>query len=241
MGNKHNLLAAVSLVALGGAAHADELTAPEVADWTSFYVSAGGGSNYLFSALAVDAIGPDNLDDSGVAQGFGTIELGADYQFNSHFIFGAVGNFDFGGDKDLGSLASMGAPVGAPIAEWKAGNSWGIGARAGFLASPRTLIYGIGGITQLEVSTDKISNCCSWSNDEWTSGYFVGAGVEKLLTDSLTLKLEYRFNSYDEVSATATATGGGPPPMPIPLDITAASTDIDNHAIRATLSWRFGR
>ncbi|MEQ1525031.1 MAG: outer membrane beta-barrel protein, partial [Aestuariivirga sp.] len=200
MGNKHNLLAAVSLVALSATAHADDMTVPEVPDWTGFYMGAGGGGSFMLSALELD---DDNIareswsDDAGVAQGFGTIDLGADYQFDSNFLIGAVGNFDFGAGTDLGSLPTM----GSPIAEWEAGNSWGIGARAGFLASPRTLIYGVGGFTQLEVSTDLFAGTgAATSDDEWTSGYFVGAGVETLLTDKLSVKLEYRFSRYDEVS-----------------------------------------
>ena len=89
MGNKHNLLAAVSLLALGGTAYADDMTAPEVSDWTGFYVGAGGGGNYLFSSLALessDFVLQAASDDARVAQGFGTIELGADYQFDSRLF-----------------------------------------------------------------------------------------------------------------------------------------------------------
>ena len=46
--------------------------------------------------------------------------------------------FDFGGGTDIGSLPTIVSSIAD--AEWEEGNSWGIGARAGFLASPRTLI-----------------------------------------------------------------------------------------------------
>lgn len=254
MGNKHNLLAAVSLLALGGTAHADDMTAPEVPDWTGFYVGAGGGGNYLFSALVFDDTNITReswTDDAGVARGFGTIELGADYQFDSNFLIGAVGNFDFGGSMDLGSYETSDTPWAD--AEWQAGNSWGIGARAGFLASPRTLIYGVGGFTQLDVSTDLFAGTDNATrDDEWTSGYFVGAGVETLLTDNLSLKLEYRFSRYDEVSATSSPIiGPGPMPEPMPHpdngvpcwpdEVCNAFSDIDSHTVRLTLAWRFGR
>ena len=255
MGNKHNFFASVSLLALGGTAHADDMSAPEVPGLTGFYVGAGGGVDYLSSSLLIygNDIFNQAASDASVASGFGTFELGADYRFDSDFLIGAVGNFDFGAGTNLGSLGSL-PTMGTPIAEWEAGNSWGIGARAGYLVSPRTLIYGIGGFTQLDVRTDLFAGGnASTSDDEWTSGYFVGAGVETLLTDNLSLKLEYRFSRYDQVSATATGNWcpSGvicPPPMPLPNTPPCeawrecnAFADIDDQTVRVTLAWRFNR
>ena len=247
MGNRHNLLAAVSVVALGGAAHADDMAAREVLDWTGFYVGAGGGANFVFSGLVLD----DSIvntqaasKETSATRGFGTIELGADYQLDSNFVIGAIANFDFGGHPKLGS-----ANLDTANAEWEAGNSWGVGARIGYLPSPRMLIYGVGGFTQLEVSTDLLTGTSpATRDDKWASGYFVGAGVEILSADNLSLKLEYRFSRYDELSATQRPINlllAPMPPGPGAIcdhnNVCHTSADIDDQSVRATLTWKLGR
>jgi outer membrane immunogenic protein len=103
----------------------------------------------------------------------------------------------------------------------KQGADGSIRGRFGFLVTPSWLVYGTGGIAFESVSgsygyTANSSGCCasvtgggSWSTTR--SGLTGGAGVEALITQSLTLRLEYRYTDlgrFNEVVPLTTACGG---------------------------------
>lgn len=55
------------------------------------------------------------------------------------------------------------------------------------------------------------------------NGFFVGGGVEQVLSRNVSLKFEYRFSDYD--------------------DVTVAGTKFDNevHSVRLGVNYKFGR
>src|SRR5262249_36825001 len=68
--------------------------------------------------------------------------------------------------------------------------SWSVGARLGGLITPKTLLYGTAGYTQAEFEL-------TGAGAELFDGYFVGAGIEHMLRENWTLKLEYRYAEYE--------------------------------------------
>jgi outer membrane immunogenic protein len=100
------------------------------------------------------------------------------------------GNFVVGAEADL-------------IGPWRDGSEGGIKAEQGLngslrgragIALDRFLLYGTAGLagTALELSSAAGSD----DNDLW--GWTAGAGVEGLITDNITARIEYRFTDYSD-------------------------------------------
>jgi outer membrane immunogenic protein len=253
--------AALALFLATPASAADtETPLPEAADWTAFHLGAGVGGNFAFVeedafgekdggfiATSLSAFGAHE-SDLGDAGFFGTIEAGFDWQLGSSIVLGAVANYDFGKTKmDNESFAVVetcaillcSVSEGSFATQWKIGDSWAVGARVGFLAMDDALIYVLGGYTQAKVKAaasleGEEGSFTSLSDSSWEDGWFVGGGIEALLTDHISVKAEYRYNDYgtieleesfaDEIVQTEISQEG----------------DITVHSVRAVLSYRFG-
>lgn len=229
--------------------------------------------------------GGDN--DSGAASAFGTIEGGFDYQVGSNFLVGLNAAFNLGSVtiSDSADSESVGAAefdldgIDGGFAggtshldtDLELGNSWSLGARAGFLVSESILLFASGGYistkAELKASYDAdylaaglteddgmgmipgggMLMGVNSSNDDWMNGYYLGAGVETLLTESVSFKMEYRFadlgsietttdyrNFDDEESLDSAFENGGAGAA----GVTAEANPIV-HSIRATVNWRF--
>lgn len=170
-------------------------------------------------------------DDQGKAGILGRAEIGADYQFdrivagvNASFTLGSrdmsskgggSGGGDFYDSRDEGS--SGGGGYGAVKSSLDIGNSWSIGGRLGYLVTDNTLVFGAGGYTQEEADLKarfqgesgagneyggiEGAYNAKASSDEWLDGYYVGGGLETLLTEHFSLKLEYRYADYGSIKA----------------------------------------
>ena len=104
-----------------------------------------------------------------------------------------------------------------------------IGARAGILASPNTLVYVKGGYTNTKL------NVLAGDTDETTDtafkldGWRIGGGVERAINQNTFAKLEYRYSKYDSAH----------------IDFMDGSTssefdvDTDRHQVVASVGWRF--
>jgi outer membrane immunogenic protein len=254
-------LAALAAVLSTPAIAADiEAPVPEAADWTAFHIGAGVGGNFAF--VEEDAFGFSDKDainndfvafgahesDLGDAGFFGTVEAGFDWQLGSSVVLGVLANYDFGKTKmDNDSTAvlinennNVIVNDGTFSTQWKIGDSWGVGARAGFLAMDNALIYVLGGYTQARVKTeasleiDNNGTFVSTSDKSWEDGWFVGGGIEALLTDSISLKAEYRYNDYGKVDVSEFDSF-----VNVEEGI-GQEGDITVHSVRAVLSYRFG-
>jgi outer membrane immunogenic protein len=158
-------------------------------NWTGFYVGVGIGGG----ALDLNNAG-DELDGDGI---FGTVALGYDRQFGPGLVAGVFADYDF---SDISAEG------------FDHNYSWSIGGRLGGLITPRTLLYGTAGYTQAEFEDA--------ANDAETfDGYFVGAGIEHMLRENWTLKLEYRYSDYEADDVVA---------------------DAELHTARVVLSYKFG-
>lgn len=86
------------------------------------------------------------------------------------------------------------------------GDSWSVGGRAGFLINPQTLFYGLGAYTSQNMKANLALNTgfdafpvgelvsYDYDRDGWT----FGLGMQTMLTDRLSTKLEYRNTQWDE-------------------------------------------
>lgn len=183
----------------------------EPASWTGIYVGAGGGFNSLVSEFEGKP-GPGvtdpgaagahaSFDGLGASGGFGTVVLGADYQFNAQWVAGVFGEYDF---EDLGSNASVDIP-GIPLTARASLNVRGkasVGARLGYLFTPDTLWYFAGGYSRVSLSDVNLNvigpdpNISATIDVPSLSGAFVGAGAETRITEHLSLRAEYRYTDF---------------------------------------------
>mgnify|MGYP000358366634 CR=1 FL=1 len=104
-----------------------------------------------------------------------------------------------------------------------------VGARAGILANPATLIYVKGGYTNSKL------NVLAGNTNEATDtsfkldGWRVGAGVERALSANSFAKVEYRYSNYNDAH----------------IDFADGATtrdfgiDTDRHQVVASVGWRF--
>ncbi|WP_176590417.1 outer membrane protein [Sphingobium sp. EM0848] len=111
----------------------------------------------------------------------------------------------------------------------KQGRDLYIGARAGILANPQTLVYVKGGYTNSKLGvlagdTNQVTDT-SFKLDGWR----VGAGVERAINANTFAKLEYRYSKYSDAH----------------IDFANGTTsdefgiDTDRHQVVASVGWRF--
>jgi outer membrane immunogenic protein len=175
--------------------------AAPVNDWTGFYLGALGG--FGWGTADTNAAGDVEADGFDIGA-YG----GANWQW---------GNFVVGGEADILYPFRDGSSGGVEVEQGLNGSLRG---RAG-IALDRFLAYGTGGLaaTSLEVSAGGASD------DDVLWGWTAGAGVEGMVTDNITARIEYRYSDYGEETF---ATGAGP-----------VDTDFSDHAIRGGLGVKF--
>jgi opacity protein-like surface antigen len=205
----------------------------------------------------------DNDADLGESYGFFTIEAGFDFQFaDSPFVLGILGSYDFNGDNGAETEDSLtvlpeneiiGNPDVAKLthqAKADIDDSWFLGARAGFaVMNNSALLYVLGGYTwvnghlESEHSLDILESEAHYSFDEdaddSVDGWTLGGGVEAMLWESVSLKLEYRHDFLDDVDfdeSEEVADFGDFGHLDVNRE---GSVDFERDTIRAVLSWRF--
>jgi outer membrane immunogenic protein len=170
-------------------------------DWTGFYLGVLGG--YGWGTADTDAVGDVEADGFDIG-GYG----GANWQW---------GNFVVGAEADILYPFRDGSNGGLEVEQGLNGSLRG---RAG-IALDRYLVYGTGGLaaTDLELST------AAGSDDEMLWGWTAGAGVEGMVTNNVTARIEYRYTDYGEETFTPGAA--------------AVDTDFSDHAIRGGVGVKF--
>ena len=149
---------------------------------------------------APSSISADGFDVGGYA--------GANWQW---------GNFVVGAEGDVVWPWRDGSGGGVTVDQGLNGSLRG---RAG-IALDRFLVYGTGGaaLTDLELSGGGLSD------DQTLWGWTAGAGVEGMITDNITARVEYRFTDYDDKTFTL---GGGP-----------VNSDLTTHTIHGGIGVKF--
>jgi len=180
------------------------------------------GLGGLLQIDGVDIFSIDGDLDFG-GEGFvGRLEGGYDLQVGPHFVLGTFGDYTFsnaetqvglfgeyclydnnGQDDCLFGITSGEADLTYTL---ETGDSWSVGGRAGVLVNPQTLFYGLGAFTRqnmkadltLNTGIDGIGSQELLSYDYERDGWTFGLGVQTMLTDRLSTKLEYRNTQWDE-------------------------------------------
>ncbi len=175
--------------------------------------------------LDIFSVGGD-LDFGG--EGYlGRLEAGYDFQLGQRFVLGAFADYTFNnaesqvglfGDYCVENYTSPGVGPGDDCDEGfvtasgdltytlETGDNWSVGGRAGVLINPQTLFYGLGAFTRQNMKANLALNtgfseapvgeilAYDYERDGWT----FGLGLQTMLTDKLSTKLEYRNTRWDE-------------------------------------------
>lgn len=216
----------------------------------------------------VGLIQSENFDfnDLGDASFMGTAQVAYDFQVGQNIVVGAFADIDFasGNETSFSSttaadLTFLGGLFNAPVSTITASGtveqdfSFSVGGRIGLIATPQTLIYGLGAYTQIELEdaqfrftvTDPLGGGAptdlTVNMPDSLQGFTIGGGVETKITNSLSMKFEYRYANLEGKSETAADTT-----LQCCLAIVArrvqddieATLDMETHTIRAAFSWK---
>jgi outer membrane immunogenic protein len=140
----------------------------------------------------------------------GRVGGGCDYQFrafDSNFVIGAFGDYDF-----MGLSGNFGDPYYGMVGNENESGAWSVGGRLGYLVTPTFLTYFDGGYTQTRFDQINLSGAgvvsgacpCGPAGVHFPAttydGWFLGGGTEYALTwlpiPGLFWRNEYRFSSY---------------------------------------------
>jgi hypothetical protein len=204
-----------------------------VTGWTGCYLGAGGGYG-MWNQKSQYVIGLPN-DNSGRG-GFGTVQVGCDYQLSANILVGASADYDFSAIK-----GDMSVPPQLWVGDEKLKSSWAAGGRIGWLPFQRLLTFVSAGYTQARF--DRVDFLSATFADpvgaflpkHTYSGWYLGTGYEYGIgwLPNLFWKTEYRFADYgaDTVALFSTLTGA---PRGDALDLHKRI-----HTVRSELLWRF--
>ncbi|CAN5911533.1 outer membrane beta-barrel protein [soil metagenome] len=195
--------------------------------WTGFYAGAAFGAGGLVNKLNSSGGGVSTaFNGAGQSGVLGSIYGGVDYQITQRGIVGLLGELSYGGFQ--GTVNATTAAGTAASVSQNSGFGWSVLARAGFLASPSTLLYLAGGYTGQMIHSSAFASgpggTANASTNSTVNGWTVGPGFESMLTSNLSAKLEYRYSQFG--SQTIAGTGIAMQPS--------------SHALRVGLSYRFG-
>lgn len=192
-------LGLVSALAFAGTAAAADLVEPAPAPapaatgfgWSGLYVGIGGGAGAVVHDLGSAALGPSiGLDGIGGEGVFGEATVGYDYMATNRLLLGVFADGRFGNIET--KLNASGAGFDAHVR-----NDYGfdVAARIGYLVTPSSLVYALGGYSWQHF--DLGTSPSIYSYDTGLNGFIVGVGLETALSTNWTLKTEYRYAQYE--------------------------------------------
>jgi outer membrane immunogenic protein len=191
--------------------------AVKAGSWTGCYVGGAVGYGWTRSEFTAFGQGETSLSSDDILLSLG---VGCDLHIaNSSVVLGVMA------DATWSNLSSAWQSKGAIDAEWQ----WFVGGRAGFLLTPRTLVYGLAGWTALDGGVT--FNLADKTDLGDLKGLTYGGGIEQVISGGWSLKLEYRYIQFGD----DTAPNGA-------IDGLKDGTDIDTgtHQVRIGAVYRFG-
>ncbi len=206
---------AVSAPAMAQSAVAGPFTGPRVEATIGYdNVSAGSDSD--------SNIQNDDQSIDGLMYG-----VGVGYDFNAGgVVLGVEGEYS-------GSTASVDYNNPEPntfgFGRVDTGRDLYVGARAGILANPQTLIYVKGGYTNAQLNLQANDRANTIDRSYELDGFRVGAGIERAFTANTFGKIEYRYSNYSSADF-------GTDNSTLVDDF---RVDTDRHQIAASVGYRF--
>ncbi len=207
------IVSGASLIAVSAAQAADaveqipeapvaiEQPAP-AANWSGYYLGATG--NYDFAGKPRGGAGSDESDGFG-----GSLYTGYNWQ-SGQIVYGVEADVGYADQK---SFAGGGVNM-------KEGWNGSVRGRVGYDLSP-VLVYGTAGVA---AANNKVSNAAG-SDDKTAVGYTVGAGVETMVTDNITARVEYRYTDYQKKDFN--------------IDGTTYSRGFDDNSVKVGIGMKF--
>lgn len=187
------------------------------ADWQGWYLGAELGDQDLSADWSTEqfyepngtafGVGPDSnesLDDSGVVAG---LYVGQNFEFSPRWVTGWELHLTKASQDDEANRIPGFIPGGDSSIEVEAGNEASVLGRLGYLATPKLLVFATLGasVRDFEVTTRCYgdNNFCNPATglqenteDGYETGWVMGVGLEALLTDKLSARLDYRRADY---------------------------------------------
>lgn len=181
------LFALLAAGTVTGSAHAADTFFPvqNGYDWSGFYAGVGAGAGGGVHKLSIPGEGSLNgLGGEGV---FGEVTVGYDHMFTPRFLGGIYADARFGNIGPALDIEDFDASANADY-------GFDVLARAGYLVTPRTLVYALGGYSwqHFDVDADEFGEIYDWNS----SGIVLGLGMETVIREKWTLKGEYRYSHY---------------------------------------------
>lgn len=184
-------------------------------------LAALAASVFASPALAQDEVNPQFTGPRvGIIGGYDIVRPGStedsdidgDDQNVDGFLYGVEAGFDFSlGNAVVGVEAELSDSTGKVRADSTDPDFFGfgevgtgrdiyVGARAGFLAGPDTLIYAKGGYTNARLNVLASDGTTELRESFELDGWRAGAGVERAIGTNAYAKLEYRYSNYSNAN-----------------------------------------
>jgi outer membrane immunogenic protein len=224
------LLCAVSLVAISTAAKAADAVIEEAPvagyNWSGFYIGVGVGAGANVAELSTLILPGLSLDGIGGEGVFGELTVGYDYLVAPRFLVGALADVHYSNIETRLEIPLLGG------LDATASDTYGfdVGLRAGYLFTPSTLGYVLGGYAWQKGEIEVSGLGGGGEIDSDRDGYFVGVGVETAIANNWTLKTEYRFTQFGDDNVLEDL--GAPDGF---LD-----SEVSSHTFRVGANYRFG-
>ncbi|RWN94489.1 outer membrane beta-barrel protein [Mesorhizobium sp.] len=222
---KSLLLGAVSVLALGSASQAADALVPVVEtsafNWSGIYVGFGVGAGANVHELSSDFLPGFSLNGIGGEGVYGELTVGYDYMVSPRFLIGGLLDAHIGNIETTLDVAGLEASVQETY-------GFDAGLRAGYLFTPNTLGYVLGGYSWQKYELDTNAG---FDLDWDQSGYFVGAGVETAINSNWTIKTEYRYTRFGTNDDLLSEFG---------LPDGALNIDTSRHTFQVGANYRFG-
>ncbi|RWN66157.1 MAG: porin family protein [Mesorhizobium sp.] len=221
---KSVLLGAVSVLALGSVSHAADAVVPVVEtsgfNWSGIYVGFGVGAGANVHELSSDFLPGFSLNGIGGEGVYGELTVGYDYMVSPRFLIGGLLDAHVGNIETTLDVAGLDASIRETY-------GFDAGLRVGYLFTPNTLGYVLGGYSWQKY---KLDTNAGFDFDWDQSGYFVGAGVETAINSNWTIKSEYRYTRFGTQNILSE--------FDIPDGV--LDTDTSRHTFQVAANYRFG-
>lgn len=182
--------------------------------WTGFWGGLMLGqsySNYDISGRIYDPDLPDNhfamdLPDFGGNGSLGGATLGYNRQIGDHFVLGLEADLGVSNLTTATSVEySYDPQYFAGGFGYKVKQQRALLLRAGYLVTPGTLIYGLAGLASTRGTAslwadNGVETRTVWSSDLTQTGATLGIGMETLLNDHVSLKVDFRSTVFNRHS-----------------------------------------
>lgn len=216
-----------------------------VATWTGCYVGANVGAGWhriqqsqigaTDGTVFVPPIDWASSENSGLIGGG---QVGCDYQFNAHWVFGLQDMFDFGNIKSSNNLPDPRLAAGLPFQNTATRNLFTTTARVGYLLTPNLLGYVKGGGAWTRTATTVFVTIPVFGESEFANtnriGGTVGGGLEWRFAPDWSVFAEYNYVDFGRQNVTFTVAPGAGVFAP-----SIVATRLTMQIIDVGVNWRF--